>query len=126
MKERPPRRAREEEVKLGGMKRSLSLTAPRTKTSPRRRGQLLSAFKRSGLSAAAFARKHGIVYPTFCSWRRRRPARPATGFVEMELVRPSSLEPIVLELGERVRVRVSSKAQLELAAGLLKRMEVAC
>jgi hypothetical protein len=44
----------------------------------------------------------------------------------VELVRPSSPEPIVVELGERVRVRVSSQAQLELAAGLLKRMEAAC
>lgn len=108
------------------MKRILSLTATRTKTSPRRRGQLMAAFERSGLSAAAFARKHAIVYTTFCSWRRRRPARPATGFVEVEVVRPSSPEPIVVELGERVRVRVSSHAQLELAAGLLKRLEAAC
>lgn len=119
-------RAREWGVKLGGMKRTLSLTVSRTRTSPRRRRQLMAAFERSGLSATAFARQHGIVYTTFCSWRGRRPARPTTGFVEVELVGPSSPEPIVLELGQRVRVRLSSQAQLELAAGLLKRLEAAC
>ena len=126
MKGRPPIRAPDEEVKGEGMKRPLSLTVTRTKTSPRRRGQLLAAFARSGLSAAAFARQHGIVYTTFCSWRRCPPARSSIDFAEVELVRPPSLEPIVVEWGARARVRLSSHAQLELAAGLLKRLEVAC
>jgi hypothetical protein len=40
----------------------------RARTSVARRRQLLAAFERSGLTAAAFARQHGIVYTTFCSW----------------------------------------------------------
>ena len=119
-------RVRQMGVKLGGMKRISSLTVTRTRTSPRRRRQLMAAFERSGLSAAAFARQHGIVYTTFCSWRRRRPTLPTPGFVEVELAGPPSPEPIVVELGQRARVRVSSQAQLELAAGLLKRLEAAC
>ena len=115
------------EVKVGGMKSTLSLTSPRTKTSRRRRRQLMAAFERSGLSAAAFARQHGIAYTTFCSWRRRRrPAMPEVGFAEVELVRPPSSEPIVVELGCRARMRLSSHAQLELAVSLLKGLEAAC
>lgn len=70
----------------------------RTRTSRSRRRQLLAAFARSGHSATAFTRQHGIVYATFCSWRRR-PAKPAMAFAEVELVSPPSLEPIVVELG---------------------------
>jgi hypothetical protein len=85
----------------------------------------VAAFERSGLSAAAFAREHGIVYTTFCSWRRRRPAMPEVGFAEVELVRPPSSEPMVVEWG-RARVRLSSPAQLELAVSLLKGLEATC
>ena len=86
----------------------------------------MAAFERSGLSAAAFARQHGIAYTTFCSWRRRRrPAMPTVGFAEVELVRPPSPEPMVVEWG-RARVRLSSPAQLELAVSLLKGLEAAC
>ena len=115
------------EVKVGGMKPSLSLTSPRTKTSPSQRCQLVAAFERSGLSAAAFARQHGIAYTTLCSWRRRRrPAMPEVGFAEVELVRPPSPEPIVVEWGSRARMRLSSHAQLELAVSLVKGLEAAC
>jgi transposase-like protein len=108
------------------MKPTLFLTSPRTKTSPSRRRQLVAAFERSGLPAAAFARQHGIVYTTFCSWRRRRPAMPKVGFAEVELVRPPSPEPMVVEWGSRARMRLSSHAQLELAVSLLKSLEGAC
>jgi hypothetical protein len=85
------------------------------------------AFERSGLSAAAFARQHGIAYTTFCSWRRqRRPAVPQMGFAEVELVKPPLPEPIVVELGCRARMRLSSHAQLELAVSLLNGLEAAC
>lgn len=108
------------------MNPSLSLTVTRTRTSRSRRRQLLAAFDRSGLTAAAFAREHGIAYTTFCSWRRRRPAKPAMTFAEVTLLRAATPEPIVVELGPQARVRLSSPAQLELAAGLIKRLEAAC
>jgi hypothetical protein len=41
------------EVKTGGMKPTMSLTVTRTQTSPEKRRQILVAFERSGLSAAA-------------------------------------------------------------------------
>jgi transposase-like protein len=108
------------------MKPTLSLIGTRTRTSPKRRRQLLAAFERSGLSAAAFARQHGIVYTTLCSWRRRRPTKPKIAFAEVEVLRSTTPEPIVVELGSRARVCVSSPGQFELAAGLLKRLEAAC
>lgn len=108
------------------MKPTLSLTILRRKTAASRRRQLLAAFERSGQTAAAFARRHGIAYTTFCSWRRRRPAQPPVTFAEVELLRPVSPEPVVVELGSRARVRLSSHAQLELAVGLLQRLEGAC
>jgi hypothetical protein len=56
----------------------------RKPTDPKRRAQLLAAFDRSGLTAAAFARRHGIQYTTFCGWRHRR-AKASPGFVQVEL-----------------------------------------
>lgn len=46
-----------------------------------RREALLSEYERSGLTQAAFARKAGINYQTFASWRRlqRLQRRSATG-----------------------------------------------
>lgn len=104
----------------------LSLTDTRTRTSRNRRRQLLAAFERSGLTAAAFARQHAIAYTTFCSWRRRPPAKPALAFAEVELLSPPTPEAIVVELGSQARVRLSSRGQVELAVCLLQRLEATC
>ncbi len=50
-----------------------------------RRTHLLGAFERSGLSAAAFARQHGLSYTTFCGWRHRQTRTPSPAFVQVEL-----------------------------------------
>ena len=65
--------------------------APRTDAA--QRAQLLAAFDQSGLSAAAFARQHGLHYTTFCGWRQRRAkSSPSPGFVQVEL-RPAPTPP---------------------------------
>jgi hypothetical protein len=51
---------------------------------------------------------------------------PEVGFAEVELGRPPSPEPIVVEWGSRARMRLSSHAQLELAVSLVKGLEAAC
>jgi transposase-like protein len=62
--------------------------APRTDAS--QRAQLLAAFDRSGLSAADFARQHGVHYTTFSGWRQRRDrAKASPAFVQVELASPS-------------------------------------
>jgi transposase-like protein len=109
------------------MKQILSLTpAQRTTTPLTRRRQLLAEFERSGLSIAAFARQHGIGYSTFCAWRRRATSQPNVCFAEIELERSVLPEAIVVELGRQARMRLSSAHQLQLAARLLKELEVVC
>ncbi len=90
---------------------------------PNRRAELLAAFERSGLSAAAFARQHGIGYSTFCGWRHHHvKTKSGPGFVEVELPAPVAAVELLVEVGAQVRLRVSSAAQMELAAGLLHRL----
>jgi transposase-like protein len=44
----------------------------RLRYTPAQRGELLEAFDRSGLSAMAFSRQHGVSYQTFIAWLRKR------------------------------------------------------
>ena len=88
-----------------------------------RRAQLLAAFDRSGLSAAAFARRHGIGYSTLCAWRHRRAkTRPSPAFVQVEVSEPIAPGELVIELGGQARVRVTSERQIELAVRLIQRL----
>ena len=92
-------------------------------TSRQRRAQLLLAFDRSGLSAAAFARQHDLNYTTFCGWRQRRDKTPsAHAFVEVELPVATAPVELVIELGTVARLRLASADQIELAARLLQKL----
>lgn len=82
------------------------------------RAKILAAFERSGLSAAAFARRQGINYTTFCAWRSKHATSPA--FVEVQLDEAGSTTELVLELGGQARCRLTSAAQIALAAQLLQ------
>jgi transposase-like protein len=94
----------------------------RRRTSPNRRLELLAAFEDSGMSAAAFARQQGIGYTTFCGWRHRRAkAPPAPAFVEVEVSAPAAAVEVWIELGAHARLRLTSAAQVELAARFLHR-----
>jgi hypothetical protein len=93
--------------------------APRTDAA--RRAQLLRAFDRSGLSATDFARRQGVHYTTFCGWRQRRDrGQSSPGFVQVEM--PESTPPVelVIEWGGTARLRLTSEAQIPLAAHLLQ------
>ena len=91
------------------------------RTSATRRTQLLAAFDRSGLSAAAFARQHGIHYTTFCNWRQRRATvKPSPAFVPVELASVPVPAELVIELSAHARMRLTSAGQIELAARLLQ------
>ena len=109
-------------VNAGTMKNTSDFRRPkRSRRTAAQRAQLLAAFARSGLSAAAFARQHQLHYTTLCGWRQRQAqARSAPGFVQVEL--SSSLTPVelVLELGPHARVRITDADQLALAARLLQ------
>jgi len=71
------------------------------------------------MSTAAFARKHGIGYSTFCGWRNHR---SDPGFVQVELSEVSEPVELVVELGAYARLRLTSISQVELAAALLQRI----
>ena len=89
----------------------------RQHTPSSRRTQLLAAFDRSGLSAATFARQHGIGYTTFCGWRHRRAKTKASpAFVEVELPGSAAEVELLIEVGAYARLRISSAGQVELAA----------
>lgn len=99
----------------------------RKSTSRKRREQLLVAFDRSGLSAAAFARRHGLHYTTFCGWRQRR-SKASPGFVQVELPSaPRSVE-LVVQLGPQARICITSVAQVDLVVRLLQALntQAAC
>ena len=103
------------------MKRSNGFSRRRQQRTPSsRRAQLLAAFDRSGLSAAAFARQHDIGYTTFCGWRHRQTkAKASPTFVEVELPGPVATVELLIEVGAHTRLRVSSAGQVELAARFL-------
>jgi transposase-like protein len=87
------------------------------------RAQLLAAFDRSGLSVADFARQHGVHCTTFYAWRRRRDqVKASPAFVQVELDAPTSPAELVLEMGV-ARLRLTSPAQLPLAARLLQLLQ---
>jgi transposase-like protein len=44
----------------------------RLRFTPAQRQELLDAYNRSGLTAMAFARGHGVCYQTFIAWQRKR------------------------------------------------------
>jgi hypothetical protein len=98
--------------------------APRTDAA--RRAQLLTTFDRSGLSAADFARRQGVHYTTFCGWRQRRDrGQSSPGFVQVEIPEATPPEELVIEWGGTARLRLTSEAQIPLAARLLQACNVA-
>jgi hypothetical protein len=96
--------------------------APRSSAS--QRAQLLTAFDRSGLSAAAFARKHQLNYTTFCGWRQRRNQTAVTvpGFVQVELPAAAAANVLIVELVGGARLRIESPDQIVLAAALVHQL----
>ena len=87
------------------------------------RAQLLSAFDRSGLSAAAFARQHKLNYTPFCGWRRQRTQSPTPpAFVELEVTPATPPAELVIELGSHAAMRIECPGQIALAAQLLQHL----
>jgi hypothetical protein len=98
--------------------------------SPQQREALLDEFERSGLSGMAFCKLHGLVYPTFASWRKKRRERPAPGspaFAEVVLDeaapaarREDRRAPLRVALPSGAVVEVSGRDQLPLLVDLLE------
>ena len=97
------------------------------------REALMDLFEQGGMSGAAFARLHGIRYPTFAHWRKLRRERPsrgpaadAAGALFQEIV----LEPagkqrhegIMIELPLGARVWLERADQIPLIAVLCRHL----
>ena len=98
------------------------------------RPELLEAFGRSGQSAMAFSKQHGVSYQTFIAWLRKRrlsggslPPNVAA-FAEVMINEPASVPApglrIVLPCG--TVLEVASRAALPLAAELLQSLRRPC
>src|SRR5882724_1736738 len=93
-------------------------TLGRRHTPAERRAELLAAYRASGLTQSAFARREGIRYSTFCTWaqaereagrlpvapagrKNRRPPPPGSvRFAEVQL--PPRLAPVASGLEVRL------------------------
>lgn len=99
----------------------------RVQVPPERREAILDEFECSGMSGIAFARHHGIKYQTFAAWRQRRKKSPAvaparkSAFVLVEPLRevPSD-QGLEIELGGGARLWIRSRADVGLAAELIR------
>ena len=95
------------------------------------REALLDAFERSGQSAMAFCRQHGLKYPTFATWvqKRRRGSQPALPrFAEVTVDLPSiaeppaAPEPMRITLADGTRIDIACRKQLAWAVEMLRHL----
>ena len=106
----------------------------RLRYSPEQRQTLLDAFDRGGQSALAFSRSHGVSYPTFIAWLRKRreggaslPAGiPSFAEVILEQAPPPSSAALRIVLPCGTVIEVASRAALPLASELLSTLRRPC
>lgn len=85
----------------------------------------VESWKRSGLTAAQFASRHGLSPRSLSwwKWRLSTSARAAPPVVEVVALTRQSGDPFELVLGERVRVRVPAGFDAEDLRRLLEAVE---
>jgi hypothetical protein len=82
--------------------------------------ETLDAFRRSGLTASAFARQRGVSIHRLQYWRKRLDVSPPLTFVPVALPKPAATTPRGLEIviGEAV-LRVPEGSDVEHVARLV-------
>jgi len=101
--------------------------AGRRRLSYEHKEALLDTFESSSMSGAQFAKKYGLVYPTFASWVKKRrvsrarieEASPSPDFVELDLGGPEC-DALIVELPHGVRIKIADSSQVQIAAALMK------
>jgi transposase-like protein len=108
----------------------------RLRFTPAQRQELLDAYNRSGLTAMAFARSHGVCYQTFIAWQRKRreqatipPFHSSPAFAEVlvadrQSACPSAALRVILPCGSAIEI--ASRAALPLAVELLSILRRPC
>lgn len=93
-----------------------------------RREQLVAAFRESGLTRRAFARREGIRYTTFCNWTQRAAKRAGAGlpavapvrFAEVALPTSASASGLEVRLADGTTVRGGRVEELAALVRALK------
>jgi hypothetical protein len=106
----------------------------RLRYSPGQRQELLEAFDRSGLSAMAFSKQHGVFYQTFIAWLRKRrqssealsPGIPAFAEVMLQEVPPAPTAALRVVLPCGTALELASRTALPLAAELIQSLRRPC
>lgn len=101
----------------------------RVRTPAGKQAEILEAFDRSAMSAAAFAEHAGIKYPTLASWiqKRRRERGGSEGggkvsWVEAVVGREEVTGSLVVEMAGGCRMVIDDAAGARLAAEVLKHL----
>lgn len=89
-------------------------------TSAPRREELVAAWRESGLTQAAFARREGVRYPTFANWvqqarqvgRRAPAAAPKVRFAEVQVPAAMSVPAVEVRLVDGTLVRGASAREV--------------
>jgi transposase-like protein len=89
-------------------------------TPARRREELVAAWRQSGLTQAAFARREGVRYPTFATWvQQARPGEPRSKassqkvrFAEVRLPASAPMPPVEVRMADGTVVRGASAREL--------------
>ena len=101
---------------------------------PSHREALLNSFEGSGMSAMAFAAQHGVKYPTFMAWRKKRRLNadgnpqdgPAFAEVMVNVPASSSGEALRVVLPCGTSIEITGRASLTLAAELIRSLRGSC
>lgn len=109
-------------------------TKGRVRVSKEQQRLILIEFERSGISAAEFAKRSSIKYPTFAGWvqrhRRNKPKAPPPGVRLLEAVveqTPRSGQlPLTLQLPGGAQMDIHNLHQAALAADLLRLLAKSC
>lgn len=107
-------------------------TRGRVRTTREQRRLILAEFARSGMSAAAFARRTGLKYSTFAFWgqrgrrTKRPPHRSSLRLLEAVVAPAGSAAtlPVLLPGGARLELREAG--QIPLAAALVHALAQPC
>ena len=111
----------------------------RLQISSEHRQMLLDKFDASAMSGQAFAKMHGIKYPTFANWCQKRkrgrnqyPQVPDSNDLKLmesltEVIcqksSESSEDVLTVQFGKGIELSISNDAQLSLAAKLIKQLQ---
>lgn len=85
-----------------------------------RRHELVEAYKRSGLSQAAFARREGLRYSTFAHWVQQGTERPALTFAQVQLP-PSAAPALEVRFADGTILRGERAADVAILVKALRR-----